>query len=84
MLVRHELAYHRIGDASATGFDIRLGGGLDYFVSNVSSVGGKVDIDLLRLSHSIVINAARVPLTPSWSSLGFVITPGVVAGLHFY
>jgi Outer membrane protein beta-barrel domain len=77
-----KLAYHDTADSSATGFDIRLGGGVDYYVSNVFSLGGMVDLDLLRLSHSIVINGPRIPLTHSWSSLGFVISPSVVAALH--
>ena len=79
-----KLAHHASSDSAATGFDVRLGGGLDYYVSNVFSVGGRVDVDLLSLSHSIVFNAPRIPLTHSWSSLGFVVTPGVVAGVHFY
>ena len=82
-----KLAYHSGAgdagpDAGSTGFDVRFGGGLDYYVSNVLSVGGKLDVDLLRLSHSVT-NASRMVLVHSWSSLGLVITPGAVAGLHF-
>ena len=77
-----KLAYHRTADG-ATGFDVRFGAGLVYYVSNVFSVEGRLDVDLLSLSHSIAIDSLRTPLTFGWSSLGLVITPGVVAGLHF-
>jgi hypothetical protein len=70
------------GDAS-TGFDVRLGGGLDYYVSNVLSVGGKLDADLLRLSHPPIVNSARNQTTEIPSTLGLVLTAGAVVGLHF-
>jgi hypothetical protein len=78
-----KLAYHGAADSAATGFNIRVGGGLDYYMSNVFSVGGKLDVDLLSLSHRIAIDSLRAPLTFGWSSLGLVVTPAVVAGLHF-
>jgi hypothetical protein len=52
-------------------------------VSNVLSVGGKLDIDFLRLSHSGVTDTSRTLLMQGWSSLGLVVTAGAVAGLHF-
>jgi len=70
-------------DLSTSGFDIRLGGGVDYYVSNVFSVGGKLEAELLRLSHGQVSNAAGGILIAEASTVGFAVTGGAVVGLHF-
>jgi hypothetical protein len=77
---------------SITGFNVRLGSGLDYYLSNVFSVGAAVQLDFLRLSRSpTTIGLAPSPQMPvapasfeqSASSLGLVLNAGVVLGLHF-
>lgn len=78
------LTRHAVTVRAGAGFDVRFGGGLDYYVSNVLSVGGKLDVDLLSLSHSLVfLDTTRGGGTQSWSSVGLVVTAGAVAGLHF-
>jgi hypothetical protein len=80
------------GDVSITGFNVRLGGGVDYYVSNVFSVGGTLQAELLRLARGATTvpspspadpNAAPSPLASDASSLGLVVTAGAVLGLHF-
>ena len=78
----------RSGDSSIGGFDIRLGSGLDYYFSNVFSVGGMIAIDFVRLSRGPVgSNGTTAGRPPEWnqdaSSIGLVLNAGLVAGLHF-
>jgi len=73
---------------SIAGFDVRLGAGFDYYLSNVFSVGGMVNVDLLRLGRSAVAlratdNPAALPLGSDASSLGLGVTGGAVVGFHF-
>jgi hypothetical protein len=82
-------------DVSVSGFNVRLGSGLDYYLSNVFSVGASVQFDLLRLSRGAASPVERpddsdpraVAAVGSFardaSSLGLVITAGLLAGLHF-
>jgi hypothetical protein len=81
-----------IGDVSITGFNVRLGGGVDYYLSNVFSVGGTLQAELLRLARGATTapppspmdpNAAPSPFASDASSLGLVVTAGAVLGLHF-
>ena len=81
-----------IGDVSITGFNVRLGGGVDYYLSNVFSVGGTLQAELLRLARGSTTvpppsptdpNAAPSPFASDASSLGLVVTAGAVLGLHF-
>jgi len=81
-----------IGDVSVTGFNVRLGGGVDYYLSNVFSVGGTLQAELMRLSRGATSvpppspmdpNAAPSPFASDASSLGLVVTAGAVLGLHF-
>jgi hypothetical protein len=83
-----KLGYHDNGVGlsslpAASGFDIRLGGGIDYYVSNVFSVGGTLQADLLRLSRSQVTNAGGGIGASQASAVGFVVTGGALLGLHF-
>jgi hypothetical protein len=78
----------RSGDTSIGGFDIRLGSGLDYYFSNVFSVGGMIAIDFVRLSRGPVpSNGTMAGWPPEWnqdaSSIGLVLNAGLTAGLHF-
>jgi hypothetical protein len=71
---------------SASGFDIRLGGGADYYVSNVFSVGGTLGADVVRLSRSADDGALAAPpeaYTPEASTWGIAVTAGALLGLHF-
>lgn len=80
------------GSAAAHGFDARLSGGIDYYLTNMFSVGVNVGADLLVLSRSA--STCTVPLSASsdaasfycassGSSTGGALTATGVAGLHF-
>lgn len=81
----------KAGDVHARGFDVRAGGGLDYYVTPVFSVGANVSVDLLGLSRpAVALNAAAAPGAPGavnyaadGSSLGMGIAGTAVVGLHF-
>jgi hypothetical protein len=71
-----------------SGFDARLGGGVDYYFTNVFSLGADLDLELLRLSRSAVAfgandNPAAAAFGGSASSLGLTVTAAAVAGFHF-
>jgi len=73
---------------SVAGFDVRLGGGFDYYVSNVFSVGAMVNMELVRLGRSgIALNATDTPAAVVFgsdaSSLGLTVTGAAVMGFHF-
>jgi hypothetical protein len=74
---------------SIAGFDVRLGFGFDYYVSNVFSVGAMANIELLRLGRSEVAlkatdSAAAVAFgSTDASSLGLTGTGAAVVGFHF-
>jgi hypothetical protein len=73
-------------DVSVTGFDIRLGGGVDYFPSKVFSIGATVDVDFLRLSRGRVAPlraGSGTDFTSAASSLGIAVTGCAVLGFHF-
>jgi hypothetical protein len=83
------------GNVSVTGYDLRAGGGLDYYVTPVFSVGANLTGDLVGLTRPGVSPATLQPAaTPgagsasavyaaSGSSLGMGISATVVLGLHF-
>ena len=82
----------RPGDVHARGFDVRLGGGLDYYVTPVLSVGANVTADLLILtrpavSTTIPMAVSGAPGTVNYaldgSSVGLGIAGTAVVGLHF-
>jgi len=78
-----------VGDAK--GFDARLGGGLDYYLTNMFSLGANVSGELLFLSRSTGMavsdgtNAAVFNATYSGdgSSVAGAVTATAVFGLHF-
>ena len=82
-----KLAYTRdiFGGASpsTTGFDIRLGGGVDYYITNVFSVGGTLQVDLLRLSRGGVHDAMGNVIAAEAAGVGLSATAGALVGLHF-
>jgi len=76
-------------DVSISGYDIRLGGGVDYYVTPVFSVGASLTGDMLGLSRSAVgaakltsANADNV-YKADGSSIGLAVTGAAVLGLHF-
>ena len=82
----------RAPSAAAHGFDARLSGGIDYYLTNMFSLGANVSADLLVLSRSA--STCTVPLSASsdaasfycassGSSTGGALTATGVAGLHF-
>lgn len=72
--------------ASVKGFNVRIGVGLDYYVSNTFSVGGNLSGDLLFLSRSAQSGATgdeAAVYAKDGSSIGAGTTLTLVAGLHF-
>jgi hypothetical protein len=67
--------------ASIKGFNIRIGGGLDYYITNVLSVGGQITAELLGLSRGAISQPGFYG--PDASGLGLGFTGSAVAGLHF-
>jgi hypothetical protein len=81
-----------IGDFSVDGYDIRLGSGIDYYFSNVFSLGATIQLELVRLwRNGTTITPPSDPMTPAppasfaedASGHGIAFNAGVVAGLHF-
>jgi hypothetical protein len=73
---------------SIAGFNVRLGGGVDYYISNVFSVGGMIDLDLVKLGRSgVALNSTDSPAAAIFgsdaSSLGLGVTGAAVVGFHF-
>jgi hypothetical protein len=70
--------------AKVHGFDARLGGGADYYLTNLFSLGVNVSADLLLLqrSNTSCTSAGTVYCT-SGSSTGGAVTATAVGGLHF-
>ena len=72
--------------ADVRGFNVRLGAGLDYYLSNTFSVGGSLTGDLLFLSRSKSVGTSGGEATvyaKDGSSIGAGTTLTLVAGLHF-
>jgi hypothetical protein len=85
-------AIARSGEVSISGFDIRLGSGIDYYLSSVFSIGAMIGIDFVRLSRGPVpASPSTDPMAPpppaeygqDASGFGLVFHGGPVAGLHF-
>jgi hypothetical protein len=68
---------------SSTGFNVRIGGGFDYYLTSVVSVGGSLTFELTRLSHGAVGSSVGDPAFGDVSGVGLGITPSAVLGLHF-
>jgi hypothetical protein len=83
------------GNVSITGYDVRAGGGLDYYVTPIFSVGAAVTFEVLGLTRpgvnlSDVQTAANSTGTAtaeaykvSGSSVGSAFSGSLVLGLHF-
>jgi len=69
------------------GYDIRLGGGIDYYLSNVVSVGGSLTVEIVRLARSNFPDTRESNPDPATLSgaygFGLALTPSAVVGLHF-
>lgn len=59
------------------GFDVVLGGGLDYYLSNYFTVGGVVSAELVSLSRGAYQGS------PKASTLGLAVVGSAALGLHF-
>jgi hypothetical protein len=82
-------------NVSITGYNIRAGGGLDYYVTPIFSIGAAVTFEVLGLTRpgvslSDVSNAANSQQTAtseaykvSGSSVGSAFSGSLVLGLHF-
>lgn len=83
-------------DVQITGYNIRAGGGLDYYVTPVFSVGASVSWELLGLARPGVdpnklsgsgqagaAGAQAALYAADGSSLGSAFTGSIVLGLHF-
>lgn len=81
---------HNIGE-SVNGFDARLGGGADYYLAPMFSVGVNVSADLLFLHRADFgmptpaggCQGAPVDDCRSGNSIGGALSATAVAGLHF-
>jgi hypothetical protein len=79
------------GSVSVSGYDIRAGGGLDYYVTPVFSVGANLTGDLIGLTRPGVSppggqpaqGTAATVYAAEGSSLGVGISATAVLGLHF-
>jgi hypothetical protein len=75
------------GNFDAKGFDGRLGAGLDYYLTNMFSVGANLTGDILFLSRSKLAGAPTTGegsvYAQSGSSVGGGVTLTAVMGLHF-
>ncbi len=69
------------------GFALRVGGGLDYYMSRTFSLGALVSFDYLGLKRakdtSLCSGQASCAFSSRGSSFGFAISPSLVVGLHF-
>jgi hypothetical protein len=73
------------GGPTAKGLDVRLGVGVDYYLTNMFSVGLNVTGDMLVLSRSALDGAqfAGTVYASDGSSIGAGVTGTLVGGLHF-
>lgn len=78
------------GDLEASGFDVRLGAALDWYLNPLLSLGAQSSFELLALHRdgsSATSSAADPELAELYASdgdgLGFGVTLTAVAGLHF-
>jgi hypothetical protein len=73
--------------AALHGFDARLGGGLDYYLTNMFSVGVNAGVELMVLSRNASACLPGSSSSPVYcvdgSSVGGAVTATAVAGLHF-
>jgi len=67
------------------GYNFRLGGGADYYFTNVLSLGGRLSVDLQRLQTRLPAAGPSGMITESVPTygLGLGLTASIIAGLHF-
>jgi len=75
-------------DIEVRGFDVRVGAGLDYYVSSTFSVGVNLGGEIMFLNRSAMdvtvdVNEPRTVYAEEGSSIGGAFTPMAVLGLHF-
>lgn len=73
------------GSIDASGFDVRLGGGLDWYVNPLLSLGAQGSVELLALSRSGAGVASTVGdlYAGDGNGLGLGLTLTAVVGVHF-
>jgi len=77
-----------LADVDIAGFDVRLGAGLDYYLSNTFSVGVNLSGEALFLERSAIsvpagTTGSLAAYADDGSSVGAAFTPMAVLGLHF-
>lgn len=71
------------GDASGKsigGYNLRLAGGIDYYLTPYFSIGGQINADMVHLGRDAVAQAVQID--SSASSLGVAVGGALVLGLH--
>jgi hypothetical protein len=73
---------------SVSGFDLRLGAGVDYYPTAVVSIGALLDVEFMRLARSSIAPQAGDPretaaFGTSASTLGLSLSTCLVLGFHF-
>ena len=76
---------NKVGELTARGLDVRLGGGFDYFITPVFSAGIRADAELLLLRRpaSIEIEDGSSVYEEDGSSVGVSASGIASLGLHF-
>lgn len=76
-----------VSSVSVRGYDIRIGGGFDYYVTPVFSVGANLTGEMLGLfrpaATPLATSANKAAAMKDGSSIGASLTIAAVAGLHF-
>jgi len=75
-----------VSDLKVRGFDVRLGAGLDYYISSTFSVGvnlGGEVMFLKRAAFDVATDNGELVEVKDGSGVGGAFTPTAVLGLHF-
>ena len=80
--------YFAPSDIEVRGFDVRVGAGLDYYISSTFSVGVNLGGEIMFLKRAAMdvtvdVNEPRTVYAEDGSSVGAAFTPTAVLGLHF-
>lgn len=67
----------------ASGLDLRVGLGTDYYLSDTFSVGAQVAGDMLFLSRGVVEGSSDPILSEERSAVGLGVVTSLLIGLHF-
>jgi hypothetical protein len=72
-------------EIEASGFDVRIGGGLDWYLNPLLSLGVQGNVELLALSRSGAAQAATSTLdyTSDGDGIGLGVTLTGIVGVHF-